>query len=390
MQSKAKKHRWWFWAAAAAAVSAMLLATGKSQLPVVEAAHPQVGDISRTASAYGRIQPVTQVTISPDVSGEIMEINFDEGDTVKRGDLLFKIKQESYLNSIARCQAALGSALKTLEVQDGQLKLKLQQLQRLEKLCAGEAAPASQLEEARIAFDCAQAQKQECEFQVAAARANLEAARSELAKTLVYAPIDGIVTALRAKAGERVVGTGTMAGTEIMTIANLERMELVVQLGQNDICSVSTGNLAQIRPDAAPSSILEGTVDKIAVSASGSGQIVGSSDFEIRISIDNQSNIKLLPGMSASVTIYTGSKNDILTVPLQAIMVRDGQETVWTVAADGRVHSVPVSCGIQDFSRVEITGGLFQSDLVVTGPFQTISKGLKEADKVKLSKDAQR
>ena len=357
---------------------------------MVEAAHPKVGDISRTASAYGRIQPVTQVTISPDVSGEIMEINFDEGDTVKRGDLLFKIKQESYLNSIARCQAALGSALKTLDVQDGQLKLKLQQLQRLEKLCAGEAAPASQLEEARIAFDCAQAQKQECEFQVAAARANLEAARSELAKTLVYAPIDGIVTALRAKAGERVVGTGTMAGTEIMTIANLERMELVVQLGQNDICSVSTGNRAQIRPDAAPSSILEGTVDKIAVSASGSGQIGGSSDFEIRISIDSQSNIKLLPGMSASVTIYTGSKNDILTVPLQAIMVRDGQETVWTVAADGRVHSVPVSCGIQDFSRVEITGGLVQSDLVVTGPFQTISKGLKEADKVKLSKDAQR
>ena len=174
-----------------------------------------------------------------------------------------------------------------------------------------------------------------------------------------------------------------MAGTEMMTIANLDRMELVVQLGENDICSVKIGDRAEIRPDASPSSVLEGSVQKIAVSSSGGSDYGSTTDFEVRISIDNQDVIRLLPGMSASVSIITGSKNDILTVPLQAVGGKDGRETVWTVDDKGRVRRVDVRCGIQDFNKVEICSGLSESDLVVTGPFQMVNGGLNPGDKVK-------
>lgn len=384
MGSKGKKIKWWLWAAAAAAAVLLSIGLGADTLPEVEAAYPMVGDIRQSASAYGRICPEKEVKISPDVSGEIVAIYFNEGDSVRAGDLLLKIKQETCLNNISRCEAALGSAEKTLLVQQAETALKKMEYERTRTLYGADAACLAQLEQARIGWECADARTQECEFQIAAAKASLDAARSELAKTLVYAPMDGIVTSLRVKTGERVVGTGTMAGTEIMTIADLDRMELVVNLGQSDICNVKPGDPALIRPDAAPSLCLQGHVAKIAVCATGGVQNGAGSDFEVRISIDPQDGIKLLPGMSAAVTIFTGSKNDILTVPLQAVIVRDGQEMVWIIGGDRRVHSAPIGCGIQDFNTVEVTGGLDGSELLVTGPYQTINKDLTEGDKVKL------
>lgn len=383
MELKKKKTRWWLWAAAAAAALLFLLLQKGDSLPEVETARPAKGGIEQSASAYGRICPEKEVKISPDVSGEIVAVYFDEGDSVRAGDLLFKIKQETYLNNISRCEAALGSARKTLQVQQAETSLKEMEYERTKALYASDASCLAQLETARIAWECAEARAQECQYQIAAAKASLDAACSELARTLVYAPMSGIVTSLRVKTGERVVGTGTMAGTEIMTIADLDRMELVVELGQNDICSIKEGDLAQIRPDAAPSKCLSGRVARIAVCASGS-QTNAGSDFEVRISIDPQDSIRLLPGMSAAVTIITGSKNDILTVPLQAVIVRDGQERVWVIGSDNRVHGITIGCGIQDFNNVEVTGGLDGSELLVTGPYQTINKDLTEGDKVKL------
>ena len=383
MSAGKKRGLWWASAALCVAVLTILAGRHDSRVPKVETALCQRGSITQTASAYGRIRPVKQVKISPDVSGEITDIFFEEGDSVKRGDLLLKIKQESYLMAIARCQAALGTAVKARDAQACEARLREIEYQRLSTLYESDATCLAQLQQAQIAFETALAREGECDYRVAAEEASLAAARSELRKTLIYSPMDGIVSSLRVKAGERVVGTSTMAGTEMMTIADLENMEIVVEIGESDIISVKEGEEAQIKPDAAPDVALKGYVSKIAGCSLGESQMGSNTDFEVRISIESQDVIRLLPGMSASVLIVTGSKNDILTVPLQAVVVRDGRETVWVVDGDDRVRPVAVTCGIQDFGRVEICGGLGEGDRVVTGPFQTISKTLKEEDKVK-------
>lgn len=349
-----------------------------------ETVRPERGEIVQTASAYGLIRAVNEVTISPDVSGEIVELRFEEGDRVKKGDLLFKIKQESYLLAISRCEANLGCAIKARDVQQCERRLKELEYNQLKQLVENDAAPAVQLEQALIALQTATARCEECECQIAVARSQLEAARSELAKTTVYAPVSGTVTSLRVKPGERVVGTSTMAGTEIMTIANLESMELVVQVGENDICNIKAGDKAQIKPDSSPSVSLDGQVTKMAVSASRGGAISSATDFEVHISIDSKQITTLLPGMSASVVIFTGSKNDILTVPLQAIVVSGGKECVWTVDSKQLVHLKQVQCGIQDFGRIEICSGLEESDLIVAGPYQLINKTLREGDRINI------
>ena len=384
MASKNSKRKGWWIAAAAALATAVALLATKDKSASVETVRPTRGGIVQSVSAFGRIRPVKEVKISPDVSGEIMEICFEEGDHVSKGDLLFKIKQDSYLLAIARCEATLGSALRARDAQRCELRLKELEHERLTRLCEHDAAPAAQREQAAMELDAARARAEECECQIAVAEAQLEAARSELAKTLVYAPMEGTVTSLLVKPGERVVGTSTMAGTEMMTIADLGRMELVVQIGENDIRSIAVADRARIKPDAAPSCSLEGSVTKIALRATGAGAFNSATDFEVRISIDNQDVISLLPGMSASVVIDTGSKNDILTVPLQAVVIKDGRETVWTVDQRQQAHLRAVECGIQDFSTIEIVSGLSEDDLVIAGPYQLINKNLSEGDRVKI------
>lgn len=380
------RKKWWLAAVAVAVLAAVIIAnTGGESALKVDAEHPCRGAITQIASAYGRIRPVDQVKISPDVSGEITDIYFAEGDTVKKGDLLLKIKQETYRSAVIRSQAALGSAIKGRDVAQIEAHLKRLEYDRLQQLYKSDATCLAQLEQAEMAYESAKARAEEAGFQVAAAEASLQTARSELGKTLVYAPMDGIITSLRVKRGERVVGTSTMAGTEMMTIADLGQMEVVVQLGENDICSVSTGDRVDIKPDAFASGTLPGLVNKIASSSVAEGAAGASSDFEVRIAIDSGHLDNLRPGMSATVTIHTGSKNDILTVPLQAVTVRDGREIVWTIDDNMRVHATPVGCGIQDFTKVEITSGLTPGDLIVSGPFQAVSKTLSEADKVKLN-----
>ncbi len=382
-----KRRGWYIIAAAAALTAALVLLPSNKGNDVAQTLRPERGQIVQTASAYGLIRAVEEVTISPDVSGEIVELRFGEGDRVNKGDLLFKIKQESYLLAISRCEAALGSAVKARDVQQCERRLKELEYNQLKQLIENDAAPAGQLDQAAIALETAIARCEECECQIAVARSQLEAARSEMAKTAVYAPMSGTVTSLRVKSRERVVGTSTMAGTEIMTIADLDRMELVVKVGENDICNIKAGDKAQIKPDSSPDVSLDGQVTKMAVSASRGGAISSATDFEVHISIDSKQVTTLLPGMSASVVIFTGSKNDILTVPLQAIVIDGGKECVWTVDSKQQARLRQVQCGIQDFGRIEICSGLDESDLIVAGPYQLINKTLKEGDRINIGND---
>ena len=381
----AKNKKRWIWIVCGAAFAALLVAgRSKGESDAAETARPERGRITETVSTYGRIRAVNQVNISPDVSGEVTAIYFEEGDTVRRGDLLLKIKQESYLLAVSQREAALESAVRSLETQRLEAAFRESEHARIAALAEQGAATAAQLRQAEYEAGSARSRCNELECQVAASEAALEASRSELEKTLVYSPMPGILTSLNVETGERVVGTATMAGTEMLSIADLSRMELVVEVGENDINSIKLGDRALIRPDAAPGDTLTGSVSKIAVCASGGGHLGGTTDFKVRISIDSQGKAPLLPGMSASAKIITGSKNDILTLPLQAVAVKDGREIVWKVDGAGRVHSCNVECGIQDFGRVEILSGLSEGDLVVSGPFQAVNKTLKEGDKIKL------
>ncbi len=378
------KKRWIWIVCGAAAIALVSFGRGGGESERVETARPATGQITETVSTYGRIRALNQVSLSPDVSGEVTDIYFEEGDTVQLGALLLKIRQESYLTAVSQREAALGSALRSLETQRIEASYREAERDRVSALSQQGAATAAQLRQAEYEALGARSRCNELECQVAAAEAALEASRRELEKTLVHSPMTGILTSLNIRQGERVVGTATMAGTEMLTIADLSRMELVVDVGENDINSVKVGDPALIRPDAASSDTLRGRVSKIAMCASGSGVQGGTTDFKVRISIDSQGRKPLLPGMSASAKIITGSKNDILTLPLQAVAVRAGREIVWKVDGDGRVHETPVECGIQDFGRVEILSGLTQDDLVVSGPFQTVNKTLREGDKIKL------
>ena len=377
-----KKKPWWIIAILSAA-AVIAVVSGKDKTPVVDVRHPERCSITRTATAFGRIRAVHQVTIAPDVSGEITGIFFEEGDTVKKGDLLVKIKQETYQTAIERGNASLSRAIKARDAQSSQTKLKRLEYERCRTLYGKDATCLMQLQQAQIEMETAIAKEQECEWLIAEQQAALKSARSELSKTLVYSPMDGVVTSVKVKEGERVVGTGTMAGTEMMTIADMEHMELVVDIGENDICTVKVGDRAEIKPDAALGRILNGKVEKIALCASAGHQMSSTTDFEVRISIENQDDIHLLPGMSAQTVIITGSKNDILTVPLQAVTVKEGREIVLTVDPERRICPVTVSCGIQDFSRIEICSGLEETDLIVTGPIGMIAGGLSKGDKVK-------
>lgn len=364
-------------------VAVVLLSNG--EMPAeAEVVCPQRGEIKQSASVFGRIRPVKEVKISPDVSGEIVEICVEEGDTVQKGDLLIKIRQESYLLSIARCRASLGSATRARDAQRAEVRLKELEYNRLQQLCESDAAPAAKKEQARLELEAAFARAMECECQIAAAQASLRAARSELEKTLVYAPISGTVTHIGVKGGERVVGTATMAGTEMMTISDLQQMELVVKVGEHDIGSISAGDKARIKADAFPAETIAGHVSKMALKAYGGDLNGATTDFEVRLGIDSCGTARLLPGMSASAVISTGSKNDILTVPLQAVVIRDGSETLWVVDPQQRVHLRKVSCGIQDFSRIEITGGVEPDERIVSGPYQLITKTLAEGDKIRI------
>ena len=373
-------------AAAAAAVVLVFATRDKGGDTVsVEVACPSKGSVTEISSVYGKIRPARMVTISPDVSGEIVKLYFAEGDTVRQGDLLLTIRQDDYLLAVSRAEASLGSASARKEAAQAEYVLRVEEAARADSLHARNAVSKADLQCAILARDIAACNLDEAYCQQEMAATALEEARTQLAKTLVYAPASGVVTRMSVEPGERVVGTNTMAGTEMMTISDLGEMELVVELSESDICKVKRGNTVRIKVDAAPGTTLYGQVSKIANSAAGTMNLSGITNFEARISIDSQDVIHLLPGMSASAEIITGSKNDILTLPLQSVFVHDGTQTVWTVDKAFTVHMRKVMCGIQDFRNVEILSGPEPGEKVVCAPFSAINSTLHEGAKVKIA-----
>lgn len=397
---------------AAAVVIIALIIIGKSNsskgIPVIVKS-PEIGTIVESIPANGKIQPVTEVKISPDVSGEIIKLNYQEGDTVSKGDLILQIKQDVYISARDRAEASLNAVKAQYLQQEAQLKQIELSHKRNELLYGKRTIAQADYEKSLAEYQIAQNQLKAAEYNVKSAQASLKEAEENLVKTNIYAPMSGTISKLSVEIGERVVGTTQMAGTEMLRIADLSQMEVLVDVNEIDIIRLAPKDTATIEVDAYPGRKFKGLVTQVANSSKNSGTATADqvTNFEVKVIILPESysdllagsNIPFRPGMSASVSIQTNKKENILMVPLQAITTRKGladslntsseilQQVFVYNKEEGTVDVVCVETGIQDMSNIEITKGLDINQKIVTAPYSAISKDLKIGSAVTLTEE---
>ena len=365
----------------------------RSPLPEVEVLRVAMRDLVETVPASGKLRPVTESAVSPDVSGEIVELNFREGDPVHKGDILVKIKQDLYLSLVEKAEAALGSLRAEFSRQQAAARQATAALSRARSLYAQHAISASELEAAQAEADMMAGQLTAARWNVRSGEASLKEARENLTKTVIRAPMEGTVSRLSVALGERVVGTSQMAGTELLRIADFSRMEVVTEVGENDVVRIAPGDSATLSLDAYPRLTFSGLVTQIANSskfvAAGIGQV---ANFEVRIAVRPASYQRLLqedptplkPGMSATVSIVTRERMDVLAIPLQSVFLRDRREAVWIVDETGTVTAREIETGIQNLTSIEVCSGLAIGEAIVTAPYQAINGELSDGCKVRI------
>lgn len=406
---KRKNYRHYILIAAVLTIAVLVFIgrNGSSKGVAVSVKAPQRGTIVESIPANGKIQPVTEVKISPDVSGEIVKLNCQEGDMVEKGDLILQIKQDVYISARDRAEASLNAVKSQYMQQEAQLKQTELNHKRNELLYGKRTIPQAEYEKSLAEYQIARSQLKAAEFNVKSAEASLKEAQENLLKTNIYAPMSGIISKLSVEIGERVVGTSQMAGTEMLRIADFSEMEVLVDVNEIDIIRLHPKDTAIIEVDAYPNRKFKGMVTQVANSSKNSGSVTADqvTNFEVKVVILPESYQDLLssgpipfrPGMSASVSIQTAIRNGILMVPLQAITTRkdvvdtlgnndDAIQNVFVYDPhNSTVKAVPVETGIQDMSNIEITGGLAEDCLIVTAPYSAISKDLKDGSSVTIN-----
>ena len=416
-----------------AVVLIIIMALGKKQgwfgnegLLKVAVAKGLDREITEIITANGKIQPETEVAISPDVSGEIVDLVINEGDEVVKGEYLLKIKPEAYEMARNRAEASLNNAKARLKQAESQLEMANLDYKRNERLFQEQAISDAEYEQSQTAYNTALAEKEAAEFSVQSARASLNEAEESLAKTSIYAPMSGTVSRLSVELGERVVGTSMMAGTEMLRIADLNRMEVEVEVNENDIVRVALDDTALIEVDAYPDTRFKGVVSEIPVSANTTGVTTDQvTNFNVKIlllpesyadKITDRNPYPLRPGMSATADIQTNRKSGVFSIPIQAVTTRMDttgsklqagveDQTTGQVSSDGSVSSSTettitntgdeplivvftvsegkawmkqVKTGIQDNSYIEILEGLDPDDDIIIAPYSAISRQLKD------------
>ena len=340
-------------------------------------------DIVETVAASGKIQPEVEVKISPDVSGEIVELPIKEGDQVFKGDLLVRIKPDTYLSMKQRSEAALNSAKASLSMSKARLVESEANYNRNKILFEKGAISAFEFEQIESSYEVAKLNVESSDYSVSSAQASLEESQENLDKTSIYAPFDGTISRLNVELGERVVGTMQMAGTEILRLANLDKMEVAVEVNENDIIRVNLGDTSIIEVDAFLGKDFKGVVSEIANSADVMGTSADQvTNFEVKIRVLDKSGFR--PGMTATVEIQTSDERRVLSVPIQAVTTRkdtaDEQEKIECVFVYENAKAVlkQVETGIQDDKNIHITSGLTDSARVISGPYSAVSKILKD------------
>lgn len=401
--------------------------------------------IIETVNASGKVYPEIEVKISPDISGEIVELNYDEGDSVKKGAVLARIYADIYSTQrnqaaavVDQQQAIVENSKAQLESLKSALTLAENTYNRQKQLAAEKVISASEFEQAennlrtaKANYNAALQNIRSGEASIASARASLERADKDLSRTAVLATMNGVVSLMNVKKGERVVGNSMMAGTEMMRIADMSAMEVQVDVGENDIPKVSLGDSALIEIDAYNNRKFKGIVTKIASSNTTAGSAAAATtndvtNYKVHIRILPDSYKDLLdpskpkkfpfrPGMNASADIQTTTKPNVMAAAINAVTTRekgtdkvvnkdqddkkteagiqeetkaglgsDLDEVVFVLQPDGTVKRVKVRTGIQDINYIEVLAGLKEGDEIITAPYNVISKTLKDGMKVKV------
>ena len=403
--------------------------------------------IVETVSASGKIFPEVEVKISSDVSGEIVDLYVQEGDSVVAGQLLAKIDPDVYLSAVDRGVASVNSAksqmaiakaqVETNKAQAEQIKAQLEnaksihnrnikllkdgvisQLEFDQSLSNLKSLEAN-LRSAEASIRSAEKNIEASGFAVKSSEANLKELSTNLRRTTITAPVAGIVSSLFVEKGERVVGTIQMTGTELMRISNLQKMEVQVDVSENDIPKVRLDNQVEIKVDAYTNKKFRGKVTRIANSASNIASGAQSSvttnqvtNFTIKIMIDPESYSDLVksgikypfrPGMTAAVDIFTSKVENVMAVPIQAVTIRekdgieknrklteeDFEEVVFVVSQDSLIKK-SITTGIQDDSYIEVKTGLVEGEKIVIGPYAEVSSNLKQGSKVVEKKEEEK
>ncbi|HQF48697.1 efflux RND transporter periplasmic adaptor subunit [Flavobacterium alvei] len=411
----------------AVALIALLIALSKTGVignkdkgKSIEIAKVNSSTIVETVSATGKIQPEIEVKISSEVSGEIIALNVIEGQVVKKGDLLVKINPDLYTSGYNRTLSNLSGTKANLSQADASFKEAKANYDRNKTLFDKGIISKSDWDKSVASFEVAKANKQSAYFNVQSASATVNEAKDNLGRTTIYAPADGTISVLNVELGERVLGTQQMAGTEILRVANLNNMEVEVDVNENDIVKIKVGNEAKVEVDAYLKKQFKGIVTSISNSASSTLTADQVTNFKVKVRILKESYQDLLegkpatyspfrPGMTATVDIITKTRANVLAVPISSVVVKsdttavkgfkveDEDEKKAAPKSDKKLECVFVKVGdkakiriiktgIQDDTNIEVLTGLKKGDVVITGPYSTVSKDLNSGDKVTTDK----
>ncbi len=388
--------------------------------------------IVQTVSATGKVQPETEVKISPEVAGEIIELPVEDGKAVKKGDLLVRIRPDSYKALVEQQEAAI-SAAKATNLQQKATMLKSEHdFKRAEDLFGKKLISEQEYNAAEAAYDVAKNTYESSLHEIERAEAGSSQARDQLSKTTIYSPIDGTVTVLNSKLGERLVATGQFAGTEVMRVADLGHMEARVDVNENDVVNVRVGDKTEVKIDAYGDRKFHGTVYQIANTGktTGAGTQEEVTNFEVKIRIED-TDVTLKPALSCTAEIHTNEVKDVVAVPMQAVTIRTGESNlspeeiekkkqkvaqrdkgdnnaefvneraekaaqkeerekvskVVFLKKANKAQLVKVTTGISDDTYTEIKSGVQPGDEVISGSYSAISRKLKDGAKVTLDKE---
>lgn len=396
----------------------------------VEIAKVDAMTIVETVSATGKIQPEIEVKISSEVSGEIIELPVKEGQVVKKGDLLVRINPDLYTSGLNRSVASLSGTRAGLSQADAQFKEAKANYERNKTLFEKGIISKSDWDKAISSYEVAQATKQSAYYNVQSASATVNEAKDNLGRTTIYAPADGTISSLGVELGERVLGTQQMTGTELLRVANLNNMEVEVDVNENDIVKINVGDSAKVEVDAYLKKEFKGIVTSISNSASTALTADQVTNFKVKVRILKESYADLLegkpqsyspfrPGMTATVDIITKRKENVLSVPISAVVVKsDTSATAKPVVLapkegekDNQNQKTPksdkkfecvfvregdkakirvIKTGIQDDTNIEVSSGLKKGDVVIIGPYATVTKELNSGDLVHVKSETKK
>jgi HlyD family secretion protein len=412
-QKKSKKKLYIFGGIGVLLLALILIALiggSKEEIVPVQIEKVQKRDITQRVSATGEINPEFKVTITPEVTGEIVTLPVKEGYNVKKGDLLVKIKADTYIAAKDRAEANLQETKANLAMRKAELDKLTSDYNRLKELHAKALASDAELEAAKSSYLSSQANYEAAQANVSQMEAALKEAVEQLNKTTIYSPMTGTITKLNVELGERVLGSGYSQGTDVMTVSDLNNIEASVDVDENDVVLVSIGDTALIKVDAFGDRIFKGRVTEIGNSAIAEG--VGTQEqvvnFDVKIKLFNPDS-QLRPGMSCNADIQTETKHNVISVPIQSVTARNKSEVlpedaeeknikdekksvtnekklqeIVFVVENNKAKTVNVETGISDDNYIEIKKGLNADQQVVSGSYRAISRELSDGSNVRI------